>query len=247
YPDDVETYNRLGKALMELGRNKEAVEAFRQAIHYSPYNSIAQKNLDRLKQMGESVVRASAKPTAAPQAFIEESGKSARTLLLNLAPAKIRLKLSPGDPLDLEVKGGAINVTDTDGTYIGIVEPRLAARIVKLIKGGNRYQAAVTAVNQTELGIIVREVFKHPSQAGIVSFPSRTGQEIKIAPAGVIDYELGEDDVDESDQTATVKDWSDDDTEPGDDEAYSPVLHRIINADGEDDAAEEDNSQSDEF
>ena len=32
-----------------------------------------------------------------------------------------------------------------------------------------------------------------------------------------------------------VKDWSDDDTEPGDDEAFSPVIHRIINTDDDED------------
>ena len=30
-------------------------------------------------------------------------------------------------------------------------------------------------------------------------------------------------------ERVAVKDWSDDDTEPGDDEAFTPVLHRIIN------------------
>ena len=36
-----------------------------------------------------------------------------------------------------------------------------------------------------------------------------------------------------------VKDWSDDDTEPGDDDAYTPVFHRIIKA-GEEGVTEEE-------
>ena len=35
-------------------------------------------------------------------------------------------------------------------------------------------------------------------------------------------------------EKVAVKDWSNDDTEPGDDEAFSPVIHRIINSPGED-------------
>ena len=31
----------------------------------------------------------------------------------------------------------------------------------------------------------------------------------------------------------TAKDWSSDDTEPGDDEAFTPVIHRIINPDSD--------------
>ena len=28
--------------------------------------------------------------------------------------------------------------------------------------------------------------------------------------------------------TLSIKDWSDDDTEPGDDEAFNPIVHRVI-------------------
>ncbi len=37
-----------------------------------------------------------------------------------------------------------------------------------------------------------------------------------------------------------VKDWSDDDTEPGDDDAFTPVIHRIISAGVEGPAERED-------
>ena len=38
FPDDLEAYNRLGKALSELGRNHEALEAFHHAQEISPNN-----------------------------------------------------------------------------------------------------------------------------------------------------------------------------------------------------------------
>ena len=38
-----------------------------------------------------------------------------------------------------------------------------------------------------------------------------------------------------------VKDWSNDDTEPGDDDAFGPVIHRIIgNTPGDDEISEDD-------
>ena len=43
YSDDLETCNRLGKALSELGRNREARDAFQQALSISPANGIARK------------------------------------------------------------------------------------------------------------------------------------------------------------------------------------------------------------
>ena len=53
-------------------------------------------------------------------------------------------------------------------------------------------------------------------------------------PGGVLDYDEDEPDVSGM-GGRVIKDWSDDDTEPGDDDAFSPVIHRIINSSGDDD------------
>ena len=53
FPGDLESYNRMGRALTELGRIDEAREAFRRVLEVSPHNTIAiRKNLDRLDQLG---------------------------------------------------------------------------------------------------------------------------------------------------------------------------------------------------
>ncbi|MCI0441462.1 MAG: tetratricopeptide repeat protein [Chloroflexi bacterium] len=234
FPDDLESYNRLGKAYSELGRIREARDAFQKALELSPYNSIAKKNLDRLMRLGDdgasSEAQLSATVSTSPQAFIEESGKAGTTSLINLAPSKTLLKLSPGRSVQLNVEGNRLKVTNGNGEYVGQVEPRVATRLTKLISGGNRYEANVTSVGDHELTIIIREVFKHPSQAAIVSFPSRGGADYRVyLPSAVLDYDVADQETDE--EPVSVKDWSDDDTEPGDDEAFTPVLHRIINAD----------------
>jgi hypothetical protein len=108
------------------------------------------------------------------------------------------------------------------------------------MKGGNRYQAAVTSVTSKEVLVIIRETYKHPSQAGTVSFPSRSGNDYRMyMPNQVLDYEIGDSDSDELGREM-IKDWSDDDTEPGDDEAFTPVYHRIINSDSSDDISADD-------
>ena len=40
------------------------------------------------------------------------------------------------------------------------------------MKGGNRYEAAITTVDRDEVRIIIHEVFAHPSNFGKVSFPA---------------------------------------------------------------------------
>ena len=231
FPQDMEALNRLGKALSELGRNREAKEAFGRALQVSPHNSIARKNLNRLTQLGDDAPGSGAKSGTTPQVFIEESGNTGVTSLVNLAAPNALLKLAPGHPVQLRLEGGGLNVTRPSGEYAGQVESRLASRLTKLMKGGNQYDATVTSVSERELTIIIREVSKHPSQAHVVSFPARVaGPYPMYIPSSIIDYELA-DEIDESD-SVTVKDWSNDDTEPGDDKAFSPVFHRIINNPG---------------
>ena len=230
-PEDLETLNRLGKALSELGKNKSARQTFQQVLEISPHNSIARKNLDRLQRLGEdeSPRPASSGGKAAPQVFIEESGKSGVTSLLNLASPQLLLKLTPGNVLQLVIEGNKMKVNDTSGEHVGQVEPKMASRLIRLIGGGNKYEATVTSSSERELSVIIRESYKHPSQASIVSFPLKSGSSQRVyVPSPVLDFEdtEGEPAVRSS---AMYKDWSDDDTEPGDDEAFAPAFQRIVN------------------
>ena len=230
FPDDLEAFNRLGKALSELGRLKDAVAAFQRALEISPYNSIAKKNLERLSRLGKDASGPKAEGARSPQTFIEDSGKSGKTSLINLAAPEDLLKLAPGRPVKFDVSGNGLKVIAPNGGQVGQVEPRLASRLTRLMSGGNRYEATVTSVGERELSIIIREVYQDPSHAGIVSFPSRAGTDYRVyLPSTIRGQELAEEDADGSEPVA-VKDWTDDDTEPGDDDAFSPVLHRIISA-----------------
>ncbi len=230
FPQDMEAHNRLGKALTELGRIREAKEAFQHALEISPNNSIAKKNVERLERLGEDVVPAGSGGGAVPHQFIEESGNAGITSLVNPAPPDVLLKLAPGHPVQLQVTTGGLDAVEASGRYVGRVEPKFASRLTRLMKGGNRYEAAVTSVEERGLTIIIREVHKDPSQAGIVSFPLKDGDYRVYVPNPLTGYELADEEATPEDApTTTVKDWSDDDTEPGDDDAYTPVLHRIIN------------------
>ena len=232
FPDELEAFNRLGKALSELGQNGEALDAFRRALEISPHNGIAKKNVEKLERLGESVAVSSTRNALSPQHFIEESGKAGVTSLLSLAPPKDLMKLSTGQRVELQLEGTKLVVSSPDGEYVGKLEPRLSSRLSKLIAGGNRYEAAVTSVGEQELNVIIREVYKHPSQSGVVSFPSKgSGLDYRVyLPGAVIGYEGSEDDPSDEPVLTMLKDWSDDDTEPGDDEAFTPVFHRIVNS-----------------
>src|SRR5437764_3244863 len=90
FPMEPDAYNRLGKAYSELGQYTEARQAYSQTLKYSPNNTIAKKNLDRLSLLQEAPVQSSAGADRLdPRLFIEETGKTGMTDLLNLAPPSV--------------------------------------------------------------------------------------------------------------------------------------------------------------
>lgn len=190
---DVDAFNRLGKALAELGRTDEALAAYEQALERDGTNRIAQRNVERLRMVtaaaGSARDGGKAPSEKAPATvFIEEMGKTGRARLINLVAPRALAPLSPGDALELAVDGDTLVATSREGVPMGTVEPRIAARLLKLIAAGNRYEAAVTAVHEAggEVAIIIREVFTHPANFGKLSFPT-----LGASAAGVRPYMKG--------------------------------------------------------
>ena len=184
---DTDAYNRLGKALAELGRHAEALEAYQGALARDATNRIAERNVGRLRVIAGGGIDATGvgdgKPEKASAShFIEEMGKTGHARLINLIPAKQLAPLSAGDAVELVLEG-ALLVARVGEVEIGQVEPRIGSRLAKLMKAGNRYEAAITTVDRDEVRVIIHEVFAHPSNFGKVSFPgSATGRPGDVRP-----------------------------------------------------------------
>lgn len=174
--DDAEAYNRLGKALTELGRIVPAREAYQDALRADPANLIAQRNLDRLSLISESEAAEMAKRAGHkldPRFFMEETGKTGVTVLQNPAARDVLATLTAGDEVRLVRQDVTIEVTTVDGVRIGQVETALAARLSRLMQTGNEYQAGVVGVDGTNARIIIRETQQSLQNAGRISFPPR--------------------------------------------------------------------------
>ena len=174
FPNDVEAYNRLGRAYMELGMYSEAKEAYGQAMELDPYNTIAKKNLQRLSHIGEALVSSEGdSPKAEPHHFIEEVGKAGVVELYQLAPKEIVARMATGDRVYLKIDGSSLIVENSRGEYLGQVDPRHGQRLIRLMEGGNEYTAAIVSSIDDKVTVIIREVYQAPSQAGELSFPLR--------------------------------------------------------------------------
>lgn len=170
FPTDVDAFNRLGKALTELGRYAEARDAYSKALEIDPLNSIARKNLSRLATLGEEAAPRQATQKLSPDMFIEEMGKTGVTTLLR-PNREISARMTAGDLVELVRENGSLLVKTNDSELVGEIEPRLAQRLIKLMEAGNQYVAAISRLGDSDVRVFIRETFQHPSQHGRLSFP----------------------------------------------------------------------------
>jgi hypothetical protein len=200
FPNDVDSFNRLGRAYMELGKYTLARGAYSRAQALDPYNAIAARNLRRLNDLSETDNEEVETDRVEPHQFIEELGKSGVVALHELSPKEDRARMVAGDRVTLRPDGGHLSVFNSRGVYMGKVDTKFAPRLVRLMAGGNEYAASVVKSVMDMMTIIIRETYQHPSQAGKLSFPPKGMEEFR-AFAG--DRKV-EDDDEEDDSGYTI-------------------------------------------
>jgi tetratricopeptide (TPR) repeat protein len=172
---DAESENRLAKALWELGELAAAREHYQTALALDPTNRIAERNIDRLRMLlveaGEKTVPAKEGSKAPVSIFVEETGKTGFAHLTDLATPATLAQVNPGDFVELTPERNRL-IAFSNGVRIGAVEPRVAARLLKLIADGNKYAAGVTSLGDVDVRIIIREIYQDPRNYGKVSFPT---------------------------------------------------------------------------
>ena len=180
---DEETQNRLGKALSELGKLKEAKASYEAALKINPMNSIAKKNAARLNALlhqKEGLKVGGVKVDL--NLFVEEMGKTVITTVDGPPNADISTKVAAGDVAELKIEGDGIVAETSRGVKVGSLEAKLARRLIKFMRGGNRYQAGLTSVDGNSVKLIVRETYQDPRFAGKPSFPMRRKREVEFRP-----------------------------------------------------------------
>jgi len=182
YGADEETQNRLGKALSELGKLKDAKSAYEAALKLNPMNSIAKKNAARINTLLHQKEGLKVGGTRVDlNLFVEEMGKTIITNLENSA-SDICSKVAAGDVAELKIEGDGIAAETSRGVRLGLLEAKLARRLIKFMRGGNRYQAGVTSCDGNTVKLIVRETYQDPRFAGKPSFPMRRKREVEFRP-----------------------------------------------------------------
>lgn len=227
-PRDAEAHNRLGRALLALGRYTEATDAYSDALRADPANLIARRNLQRLetlRQRGdgspaqESSLDADSENAPRTTIFIEEVGKTWVDELVNPPPSDVLVDIYPAEQLQLIVAGNRLLVATRDGRRLGEIEAKTAERVIQLMNGGNRYEVYSLGLSAHSLRVILRETYHDPAQAEKISFPRQITSRAYLRERDLLrqrdeaDFFFS-DDEDEDDETTTAEADDEEPTEP---------------------------------
>jgi len=219
FPDDVDTLNRLGKALMELGQYADARDQYQRATKADPSNGIAVKNLARLTKLADeapsSKVAAVPHSRVDPSLFIEESGKTAVTDLVDRPRFQTIATLTAGDKLTLRTENGIVRLIGPGDVVVGQLEPKIGQRVLRLSDAGNRYSAAITSIDEHHVRVILREEFRDPSMRSRPSFPTMAPEIRPYTKDSVFRTDMDDDDesLDDADVDVEATDAADGDTD----------------------------------
>jgi len=165
HPENVDALNRAARAYFELGDLEKSKHHYQKTLEFDPYNQIAFKFLKRIEACKKKGGRGDMPTTVhimqiSTDMFIEEPGKTKIVNLLKLAePQKLSL-LSPGTMVNLVVKNRGVSVTDMDNDYLGVIPDDLSHQLIRLINGGNKYQALLKTIKTNSLTILIRETYR---------------------------------------------------------------------------------------
>jgi hypothetical protein len=130
----------------------------------------------------------------------------------------------------------ALDIYDCNGVNLGRLEPRLAARLIRFMKLGNEYTAAVLSLNEKrdQIQIVIRESHRNPDNRHEVSFPGKLIDENDRR----VGFDEIEDDIDDVESVEDDHDDSEPDPFSSDDEDHDRLDTLETNNDADEEIEE---------
>lgn len=169
-PQNVDALNRQARCYMELGKNNLAKKYYAEALKIDPYNPIAAKNLKIIKSLHGSLNHGSSNKSdgsphiadgqvrIAPGLFLQEPGKTKVVNLLKVAEPKTLSQTFCGMSVNMLIKNKKIIIVDSFEAYLGVLPDDISHHLVRLIKGGNKYNIVIKSVRVNGLSVLIREI-----------------------------------------------------------------------------------------
>lgn len=161
-PQNIDALNRQARAYMELGNCNLAKKYYSQTLKIDPYNPIALKNLKMMKSFksnGQSFVSCSNGKLSA-SLFLQEPGKTKMVSLLKVAEPQKLSHAFCGMKVEMIIKNRKITIVDLNGNYLGVLPDDINHHLIRLFKGGNKYELFIKSVRVNSLSVIIKETFR---------------------------------------------------------------------------------------
>jgi tetratricopeptide (TPR) repeat protein len=165
-PQSVDALNRLARAYFEVGNLKESKKYYESSLKVDPYNQIAAKFLKRIESCskkgtnGEKQRSHSSGVSFSLDSFIEEPGKTKVVPLIKVAEPQRLSVLSPGEVVKLVARSRGVVVNDMENNYLGALPDDIGHRLLRFLRGGNKYQVLIKNVKINGLAVLIRETFR---------------------------------------------------------------------------------------
>ena len=184
-PADIDTLNRLALAYAIIGKAKDAKNTYEKVLQIDPLNPIALKNTKRLKEKNFSKKNGNGELRISNN-FLEESGKTKVIELVNTTQPKVIQTLRTGQFVNLSIKRSRIFVLGENEQYIGVLPDDVGKRLIKFIKGGNKYDACIKSANPHHVVIFIKELKRSPRYKDHPSFLSASESSLTFDKSGRI-------------------------------------------------------------
>lgn len=172
--NDIEALCRLAFAHLKHGDLAEAKRTYQKVLDIDKYNQIAEKNLKKLSTLKKKDLEESVNTHISPMMFLEEPGKTKIVECIHIAPSQVLSSLYAGQEVYLKVKNHGVEIRNSSQTYLAALPDDLSFKLIKMIEGGNTYQAIIKSVDKKSLKVMLRELSRGKKFAQQPSFTSTT-------------------------------------------------------------------------
>ncbi len=219
---DIPALNRLGLAYLQLGREQDAKDRFKQVLGLDKQNSIAHKQLERIKLKQPCI-----QPSFSKSHFIEEPGRTKIVELHRLAGKQVLDHIAVGHTCRLTVKKRYISVETTEGTYIGALPEDISFRLAQLLETGNTYSCTVQSCSNNHCMVYLKELTRSKANEDVHSFPPNKS----LLAAENEERLTFFDELDETDPDFVLDAEASDDADPIDDDSSKDTGREVVNFD----------------
>lgn len=206
-PQNIDALNRQAKAYIELGKPNLAKKLYTEVLAIDPYNPIAQKNMKIIKSFKTGVRYSPSgciKDRLSPSLFLQEPGKTKMVSLLKVAEPQKLSQAFCGMKVEMAIKNRKVTVVDLNGNYLGVLPDDVSHHLLRLSKGGNKYEIFVKSVRVNSLSVIIKETFR---SRRFKNQPSFLEYAEGSTPSGIItafDTGTGDEESDEQEEEQEV-------------------------------------------